>query len=93
VAQLSHSDMCFPIQYAVDLARACAHSLPPLDFGKVRQLEFVTPRYDDFPALDLARVPATRGHAAGRPECRMKSPGGSFSRGRFPSANLRTVGK
>jgi 1-deoxy-D-xylulose-5-phosphate reductoisomerase len=55
LAQLSHSDMCFPIQYAVTWPERVPNSLPPLDFGKVRQLEFVTPRYDDFPALNLAR--------------------------------------
>lgn len=55
LAQLSHSDMCFPIQYAVTWPDRVPNSLPPLDFGKVRQLEFATPRYDDFPALNLAR--------------------------------------
>jgi len=55
LAQLSHSDMCFPIQYAVTWPERVANSLPPLDFGKVRQLEFATPRYEDFPALNLAR--------------------------------------
>jgi 1-deoxy-D-xylulose-5-phosphate reductoisomerase len=55
LAQLSHSDMCFPIQYAVTWPERVPNSLPPLDFGKLRQLEFATPRYEDFPALDLAR--------------------------------------
>jgi 1-deoxy-D-xylulose-5-phosphate reductoisomerase len=55
LAQLSHSDMCFPIQYAVTWPERVPNSLPPLDFGKLRQLEFSTPRYDDFPALNLAR--------------------------------------
>ncbi|PZR72468.1 MAG: 1-deoxy-D-xylulose-5-phosphate reductoisomerase [Chthoniobacterales bacterium] len=55
LAQLSHSDMCFPIQYAVTWPERVPNSLPPLDFGKVRQLEFATPRYEDFPALNLAR--------------------------------------
>jgi 1-deoxy-D-xylulose-5-phosphate reductoisomerase len=31
------------------------NSLPPLDFSKVSKLEFEVPRYDDFPALNLAR--------------------------------------
>jgi len=31
------------------------NTLPPLDFSKLSQLEFFTPRYDDFPALNLAR--------------------------------------
>jgi 1-deoxy-D-xylulose-5-phosphate reductoisomerase len=55
LAQLSHSDMCFPIQYAVTWPERVPNSLPPLDFGKLRQLEFATPRYGDFPALNLAR--------------------------------------
>jgi 1-deoxy-D-xylulose-5-phosphate reductoisomerase len=55
LAQLSHSDMCFPIQYAVTWPDRVPNSLPPLDFGKLRQLEFATPRYEDFPALNLAR--------------------------------------
>ncbi len=55
LAQLSHSDMCFPIQYAVTWPERVPNSLAPLDFGKLRQLEFATPRYDDFPALHLAR--------------------------------------
>jgi 1-deoxy-D-xylulose-5-phosphate reductoisomerase len=55
LAQLSHSDMCFPIQYAVTWPDRVPNSLAPLDFGKLRQLDFATPRYDDFPALNLAR--------------------------------------
>src|SRR5213595_1689021 len=55
LAQLSHSNMCFPIQYAVTWPDRVANSLPPLNFGKVSKLEFFTPRYDDFPALTLAR--------------------------------------
>jgi 1-deoxy-D-xylulose-5-phosphate reductoisomerase len=55
LAQLSHSDMCFPIQYAVTWPERVPNSLPPLDFGKLRQLEFASPRYEDFPALNLAR--------------------------------------
>jgi len=55
LAQLSHSDMCFPIQYAVTWPERVPNSLPPLNFGKLRHLEFATPRYEDFPALNLAR--------------------------------------
>jgi 1-deoxy-D-xylulose-5-phosphate reductoisomerase len=55
LAQLSHSDMCFPIQYAVTWPDRVRNSLPPLDFGKLSKLEFFQPRYDDFPALNLAR--------------------------------------
>ena len=55
LAQLSHSDMCFPIQYAVTWPERVPNSLRPLDFGKLSRLDFATPRYDDFPALNLAR--------------------------------------
>jgi 1-deoxy-D-xylulose-5-phosphate reductoisomerase len=61
LAQLSHSDMCFPIQYAVTWPERVPNSLPPLDFGKLRQLEFATPRYEDFPALNLARCAGETG--------------------------------
>ena len=55
LAQLSHSDMCFPIQYAVTWPERVANSLEPLDFAKLKQLDFEAPRVDDFPALRLAR--------------------------------------
>jgi 1-deoxy-D-xylulose-5-phosphate reductoisomerase len=55
LAQLSYSNMCFPIQYAVTWPDRVPNSLPPLDFSKLSKLEFSTPRYDDFPALSLAR--------------------------------------
>jgi 1-deoxy-D-xylulose-5-phosphate reductoisomerase len=56
LAQLSYSNMCFPIQYAVTWPDRVPNSLPPLDFSKLSKLEFSTPRYDDFPALNLARL-------------------------------------
>ena len=55
LAQLSYSDMCFPIQYAVTWPYRVPNTLPPLDFSKLSKLEFFTPRYDAFPALNLAR--------------------------------------
>jgi len=55
LAQLSYSNMCFPIQYAVTWPDRVPNSLPPLDFSKVSKLEFFPPRYNDFPALNLAR--------------------------------------
>lgn len=54
LAQLSHSDMCFPIQYAVTWPERVKNSLRPLDFAALRQLEFEAPRRADFPAIDLA---------------------------------------
>ena len=38
-----------------DVARASAASLKPLRLAEVRSLEFEEPRYDVFPALNLAR--------------------------------------
>src|SRR5215831_9396391 len=55
LAQLSYSNMCFPIQYAVTWPDRVPNTLPPLDFSKLSKLEFFTPRYDDFPALNIAR--------------------------------------
>jgi 1-deoxy-D-xylulose-5-phosphate reductoisomerase len=54
LAQLSHSDMCFPIQYAVTWPQRVKNSLQPLDFAALRQLDFEAPRRADFPAIDLA---------------------------------------
>src|SRR2546425_279808 len=55
LAQLSYSNMCFPIQYAVTWPDRVPNTLPPLDFSKLSKLEFFAPRYEDFPALNLAR--------------------------------------
>ena len=55
LAQLSHSDMCFPIQYAVTWPQRVRNTLRPLDFAALARLEFEAPRYDAFPALNLAR--------------------------------------
>ena len=63
LAQMSHSDMRFPIQYAFTWPERLAGSLPPLDFTKLARLDFEEPRDDVFPALDLARQAAERGGA------------------------------
>jgi 1-deoxy-D-xylulose-5-phosphate reductoisomerase len=55
LAQLSATDMCFPIQYAVTWPERVPNRLPPLDFWKLARLDFEAPRRDAFPALDLAR--------------------------------------
>lgn len=54
LAQLSTPDMCFPIQYAVTWPERVPNTLQPLDFAALGKLEFEQPRYDDFPALNLA---------------------------------------
>jgi 1-deoxy-D-xylulose-5-phosphate reductoisomerase len=55
LAQLSRTDMCFPIQYALTWPRRVKGGLRPLDFPALAKLEFEAPRREDFPALDLAR--------------------------------------
>jgi 1-deoxy-D-xylulose-5-phosphate reductoisomerase len=55
LAQLSHSDMCFPIQYAVTWPERVPNALKPLHLAELGRLEFEEPRYADFPALRLAR--------------------------------------
>jgi len=59
LAQLSHSDMCFPIQYAVTWPERVPNSLAPLDFAELAKLDFEAPRWDDFPALGLAQEAGT----------------------------------
>ena len=61
LAQLSHTDMCFPIQYAVTWPERVPNRLPPLDFAALARLEFEAPRRDVFPALNLARHAGTEG--------------------------------
>jgi len=55
LAQLSRTDMCFPIQYALTWPGRVRGSLQPLDFPALAKLEFEAPRHADFPALALAR--------------------------------------
>ena len=61
IAQLSHSDMCFPIQYAVTWPDRVPNNLKPLDFAKLAALHFEAPRVEDFPAINLARHAGTIG--------------------------------
>jgi 1-deoxy-D-xylulose-5-phosphate reductoisomerase len=61
LAQLSHSDMCFPIQYAVTYPDRLANCLKPLDLAQVGSLHFEAPDAKRFPALRLAREAGTRG--------------------------------
>ena len=55
LAQLSRTDMGFPIQYALTWPERVRGGLKPLDFPALAKLEFEAPRGEDFPALDLAR--------------------------------------
>lgn len=55
LAQLSSSDMCFPIQYSVTWPDRVQNSLPKLNLAQIASLRFEAPRWEDFPALGLAR--------------------------------------
>ena len=61
LAQLSHSDMCFPIQYAVTYPKRLDNDLETLDLAKLGQLRFEAPDELKFPALRLAREAGTEG--------------------------------
>lgn len=61
LAQLSTTDMCFPIQYAVVWPERLRNKLKPLDFPALAKLEFEAPREADFPALGLAREAGEKG--------------------------------
>ena len=55
LAQLSVTDMCFPIQYAITYPERRPSGLPPLDLPKLGALTFEEPDEKRFPALRLAR--------------------------------------
>ena len=61
LAQLSHSDMCFPIQYAVTYPDRLPNRLRPLNLAEVGALNFEAPDPARFPALRLAREAGMKG--------------------------------
>ena len=61
LAQLSVTDMCFPIQYAVTYPERMPSGLPPLDLAKLGMLSFEQPDEKRFPALRLAREAGEQG--------------------------------
>jgi 1-deoxy-D-xylulose-5-phosphate reductoisomerase len=61
LAQLSRTDMCFPIQYALTWPDRVPGGLRAPDFPALAKLEFEAPRDKDFPALGLARRAGLRG--------------------------------
>ena len=88
LAQLSHSDMCFPIQYAVTYPDRLANRLKPLCFATMGSLTFEAPGPgEDFPRSVSPAKPARK--AARFPPSstpRTKSPCPRFSRAKssFP---------
>ncbi len=61
LAQLSTTDMCFSIQYAVTYPERVSNGLKPLNFAELGKLEFEDARRDVFPAIDLAVRAGTEG--------------------------------
>jgi len=61
LAQLSRTDMEFPIQYALTWPERVGGGPEPLDFAELARLDFEAPRHDDFPALRLARRAGVHG--------------------------------
>lgn len=54
LAQLSHPDMCLPIQYALTYPERNPCPIPRLDLTQIKKLEFEKPDFRRFPALRLA---------------------------------------
>ncbi len=61
LAQLSHSDMCFPIQYAITYPDRLPNTLKPLNLAEIGSLHFEAPDPARFPALRLAREAGEKG--------------------------------
>ena len=61
IAQMSQTDMCFPIQYAVTYPDRLASHLSPLDFAALGKLSFEAHDPVRFPALRLAREAGEKG--------------------------------
>jgi 1-deoxy-D-xylulose-5-phosphate reductoisomerase len=61
IAQLSVTDMCFPIQYALTYPERTKNHLASLDLAKIGQLTFEAPDPIKFPALRLAREAGDQG--------------------------------
>lgn len=54
LAQMGNPDMREPIQYALTYPKRMSLNMRHLDFKELLTLEFMPPRVDDFPALNLA---------------------------------------
>ena len=64
IAQLSTTDMKFPIQYAILFPERSPARFARLDLGKIRQLEFLPVETDRFPAVGLAYAALLAGGSA-----------------------------
>ena len=87
LAQLSHSDMCFPIQYAVTWPERVSNSLRPLDLAALGRLDFEAPRRRIFLRSILRAAPerpAARCRRPSMPPTRWPSRRFSITAFRFP---------
>lgn len=63
LAQLSRTDMKIPIQYALTYPERAESSLPSLDLGKIKSLEFYEVDSAKFPLIKLAQKALHRGES------------------------------
>lgn len=61
LAQLSITDMCIPIQYALLYPERLPCGVPGVDFYKLKRLNFQEPDFRRFPCLELAYRAANEG--------------------------------
>ncbi len=54
LAQLSHPDMCLPIQYAMTYPERFPCPIKRLNFAEMQRLDFAAPDFSRFPCLQLA---------------------------------------
>ncbi|MBM3255494.1 MAG: 1-deoxy-D-xylulose-5-phosphate reductoisomerase [Candidatus Omnitrophica bacterium] len=64
MAELSATDMRIPIQYALSYPKRLLSKLKPLDFYKLKELDFRPPDFVKFPCLRLAYQVAEEGGTA-----------------------------
>ena len=64
LAQMSHPDMCLPIQYALTYPERKPCPIPRLNFTQMRRLDFAAPDFRKFPCLNLALEAGREGGTA-----------------------------
>jgi len=64
LAQMSHPDMCLPIQYALTYPQRKPCPIPRLDFAQMSRLDFAEPDFRKFPCLELALSAGREGGTA-----------------------------
>ncbi|TFE71135.1 1-deoxy-D-xylulose-5-phosphate reductoisomerase [Methylacidiphilum caldifontis] len=70
LAQLSHSDMCLPIQFSFTFPERLPSPVRPLNLYEIGSLTFESPDHICFPALNLSRF---AGEAAGTYPCALNA--------------------